>query len=361
MKQDLLLQATDNRKMLILSPRPALSGGVSTYVAALKGNWQAREEYFYRGRSSSNPLLRMVQMLSGYAAFFLKCINIHRDDIIFINTSMDRKANKRDMLFLYIASLFSKRIFVFVHGWDQNYYNRISHFNRQQLFKASKLFVLSQEFRQSLLSGGYPGKVIVETTVIDNQFLQYAGHAAKTQKNTAHFLYLARLEKEKGILLLLEAFEQLAGRYPGITLDIAGFGSLEKEVTDYVDSHPGIPVRYHGLVSGEPKRILFAQANIFVLPTSHGEGMPISILEAMAAGQAVITTGAGALKEFFKNNIMGYTLSAATTDCLVETMEKALNRTNEIRQIGEHNAQYARQHFTVAKVIDRMEKELWDY
>jgi glycosyltransferase involved in cell wall biosynthesis len=342
--------------MIILAPSFRSSGGVSTYVQALRGNWSVAEQYFFRGSGKSGKLMRPLMMLKEYFTFFIKCFSANKT--ILVNTSMDKKAHRRDSIFILIAFLFRKKIFVFIHGWDQAYFASRKQRQLALLFKARKLFVLSNDFKQELLRSGYKGNVIVETTVVENEFMDNFPAPKRLTGPGIRFLYLARLEKEKGILLAMEAFQQLAAQYNNVHLDIAGFGSLEKEVRAALAATASSQITYHGLVKGSRKAELFRQANVYLLPTSHGEGMPISVLEAMAAGLAVITTSAGALNDFFRDGEMGYKMATADKESLFRKMEDAVKPGNKLQDIGAFNHAFARDHFTVAKVISRLEKEI---
>lgn len=295
-------------------------------------------------------------MLKGYLQFIKICIT--GKSITMVNTSMDKKAHLRDSLFILIASFFRKEIYVFVHGWDQLYFQSLSIQKLKQLFKAKKIFVLSNDFKNELIKKGYKGSVVVETTVVDNKFMEAFPTIKTSNANGIRFLFLARLEKEKGILLVLEAFRQLNSLYKNISLDIAGFGSMEKQIKQIIDSSGLTNITYHGLVKGDKKIKLFQSADVYLLPTYHGEGMPIGVLEAMAAGLSVITTKAGALGSFFQDNVMGFQMKNATIKDLLINMESAIQNPVKVIQTGAFNHEFARDQFTVAKVISRLEKEI---
>ena len=347
------------RKLLILSPPFTSPGGVSSYVLSLKGNWSAQEKYFFRGNTGAHGFSRLLEMIKEYTAFFLTCLSGRDYKTVLVNTSMGRKALTRDNLFMWIARLTGKQVTVFIHGWDPAFFASCKPWRLSGLFKANRIFVLSDEFKKDLQKKGYPNDILVETTVVANDFIRCfdeAGPAAPPQPN---ILYLARLEPEKGIMTLLQAFRELSVRYPSMHLDIAGFGSLEDEVKEFIATQGMQNITYHGLVRGQAKAALFKSSGIYVLPTSHGEGLPISVLEAMAAGLVVVTSSAGALNGFFKDGKMGYKLSNVSGAHVAAKIEEAIRSKSKAEGISKFNFAYARNHFTVDKAISRLEKEIW--
>ncbi len=192
-----------------------------------------------------------------------------------------------------------------------------------------------------------------------NDFIRCFDETGPAERPQPNILYLARLEPEKGIMALLQAFRELSVRYPTAHLDIAGFGSLEGEVKAFIAREGLQNITYHGLVRGQEKTALFKSSGIYVLPTSHGEGLPISVLEAMAAGLVVVTTSAGALNDFFRDGEMGYKLANVSGAHVAEKIEEAIRSKSKAEGISRFNFAYARNHFTVEKAISRLEKEIW--
>ncbi len=347
------------RKLLILSPPFTASGGVSTYVMSLKGHWPAREKYFFRGNTGRNPIARLLLTMKGYIAFCMTCLFSPGYKNVFVNTSMDRKAITRDNLFIWIAWLLGRRVTVFIHGWDQAFFDACPAWKLSGLFRAGRLFVLSDDFKTALKKRGYKKDIFVETTVVADEFIRCFDEAGPSGRPQPHILYLARLEPEKGIMTLLEAFRELSARHPGLRLNIAGSGSLEREVSSYIAREGLQNITYHGLVRGQEKAALFKESQIYVLPTTHGEGLPISVLEAMAAGMVVVTSSAGALNGFFRDGDMGYKLGQVTREQVTGKLEEAIRGTARAEGISRFNFAYARQHFTVKNAIGRMEKQIW--
>lgn len=103
-------------------------------------------------------------------------------------------------------------------------------------------------------------------------------------------LFMGRIHPKKGVDLLVEAFQELAPRNPEWAMVIAGpdqsgMGPVLKRRLGALGARTEFP----GHVTGERKRALLSRASVFVLP-SHSEGLPVAVLEAMAARIPVVIT-----------------------------------------------------------------------
>ncbi|MDH3648069.1 MAG: glycosyltransferase family 4 protein [Saprospiraceae bacterium] len=128
------------------------------------------------------------------------------------------------------------------------------------------------------------------TTVVNEQILIARDSNKSKDRDKTSIIFLARVEKVKGIYELIDSFHQLQKRYPRITLDIAGVGGELQNAKEYVARKNILNVDFHGLLNGNHKSNMLQKAHIYLLPSWHGEGMPNSLLEAMASGLAIITT-----------------------------------------------------------------------
>ncbi len=101
------------------------------------------------------------------------------------------------------------------------------------------------------------------------------------------FLFAGRLDPEKGVGLLLNAWEQ-SNLGSTTTLTIAGDGPLRQSVESAAARLPGI--RFEGFVSSARVRELLRACRVLVLPSLWYEALPTIVLEAFAAGRPVLAT-----------------------------------------------------------------------
>ncbi len=171
----------------------------------------------------------------------------------------------------------------------------------------------------------------------------------KKHSNEVLYANVARFSHQKNHAGLVEAFSRVWKELPNARLILMGDGELKENVEKKV-KELGMKdqVEFTGNVSDIPQRL--AKVDIFVL-SSHYEGLPMTILEAMAAGLPVIATAAGGVPDIVKDN--GILVNVGDTDGLANAMimlgkdEKLRKKMGEIAlievekyDISEVTAQY---------------------
>jgi len=101
----------------------------------------------------------------------------------------------------------------------------------------------------------------------------------------------------------------------------------------------------------------FLGADLYILPTYH-EGMPTTVLEAMAFGLPVITRPVGGLKDFFENNKMGFAIESFDPEDYVQHIEMLINDIGLAQRMSEYNKKYAKEHFLASRIAERLESVL---
>lgn len=133
--------------------------------------------------------------------------------------------------------------------------------------------------------------------------------ANEVAERTDAFLYIGRLSPEKGIPLLLQAFEGSLCH-----LVIAGDGPLQNDVMNSAAKHANI--RYLGPVDKEEVHRLMRQATALVFPSVWFEGMPLTIIEAFACGTPVLASEMGAMASMINPGYNGLFFEAANRQSL---------------------------------------------
>jgi len=165
----------------------------------------------------------------------------------------------------------------------------------------------------------------------------------RVEKENDYILFLSRIDTyTKGLDILLDAFVSVSGRFKNLTLLLAGyeFNSVDKLI-QRVPEDLRERVSYAGFVMGEEKLKLIAEAKIFVLPSRH-EAHPVSILEALACGKAVIASDIPELGYIAENGI-GLSFRSGSSKDLAEKLSVLLEDKVLRKQLGDKGRIYASQ------------------
>ncbi len=335
-------------------------GGIGNYYSLLRKYWSVNMHYFYIGRRYKDNGWIIFRLFKD----FKKLNNsVKYCDILVTNPSLSSTSVLRDAVSVLIGYIHHKKIIVFFRGWHSYMVDLIDkHRFLRMLFKwvfkrADVFIVLSNDFKQKLLDWGFKKNIYIESTVVDNDLLNGYAHKGSIKKelNTINILFLARIEKDKGIFEVIEAYVNLKRKYPQIKLIIAGDGSCLEMVKQTVVNRNIKNVEFTGYVTGESKRDVLTKSDIYVFP-SYGEGMPNSVLEAMAFGLPVITRSVGGVRDFFEDGRMGFITESKDPNLFAEYIEMLILNPDLRERISHFNAAFAQDHFLASIVVKRIEQ-----
>ena len=170
-------------------------------------------------------------------------------------------------------------------------------------------------------------------------------------------LYLSNMIPEKGYIYLKDAVQNLNSILDKkLYLDFAGNFITEEDKIKFLASISDDPyINYHGVVHGENKRQLLIRSHIFALPTFYPyEGQPISIIEAYAAGCAVLTTDHSGIFDIFTPALNGWQVDKASQKSVEAALAYCLANKAEVKKVGQFNAASAREKFTTERYNDEL-------
>ncbi len=166
------------------------------------------------------------------------------------------------------------------------------------------------------------------------------------------FLLIGRLLLDKGVGEYLEAAERLKAEWPELTFDLVGPAEADHPaalpVTRINSAVASGAVRWHGAVRDVRPRL--AACHVYVLP-SYREGMPRTVLEAMAVGRPIITTNAPGCRETVRPGINGALVPPADAEALYLEMKRfaGLSRA-ELQRMGAASRAIVEAEFDVRQV-----------
>lgn len=346
----------NNNRILILSGGydPYGLGGITLlYNSLFKYFPKAVERYYSQTSRKSNPIKFLWNRLIGNSLQLRRKLIECKPDLVVLNTSL--KAGFYSIIpELIICRHYAKKIVLFNHGWDINSEYMLSSFLGKFILKrADAMFVLSCSFKQKLNKLPHaPKSVYVLTTTVDDELLDGFDISVRNGK-IKNFLFLARMEKYKGIIETIDTFNLLQRKHPDIQLRMVGSGSGLEEAKQHVIEKNIRNVTFPGLLKGEDVTNEYKNADFFFL-LSYSEGMPSSVLEAMSFGLPVATRPVGGVPDIFQDGINGVLSDSLDPQFYASRIEKLMDdeQTTYNMQIG--NYQYGQNNFKASKVSAKM-------
>ena len=143
------------------------------------------------------------------------------------------------------------------------------------------------------------------------------------RREAALVAFAGRYETAKGVPDLMTAIAGLAPSMPELRLECAGSGDMATAAAWARTFGVAERVTLRGWIDAAERDRLLSRASVFVLP-SHAEGMPISVLEAMAAGCPVIATAVGGVPDLIVDGVNGLLVPAGDAEALALAIHRVL-------------------------------------
>jgi glycosyltransferase involved in cell wall biosynthesis len=169
----------------------------------------------------------------------------------------------------------------------------------------------------------------------------------RKQDNTLNVLYVGRSTSEKRVNLIAEIAQQASANQIDIKFNMVG--DLKEDIESIY--HPYI--HFYGPVNNEDELFkIYRQHDVLIMTSLH-EGFPISIMEAMSAGCAILSTPVGDIPYHVKHEQNGFLFSSSTNETIIKTeaidyLRKLLIHPVVLNEMSINNQQYAQKEFELS-------------
>jgi glycosyltransferase involved in cell wall biosynthesis len=222
------------------------------------------------------------------------------------------------------------------------------------LDKTSACLVLGKIFEERIRVF-YKGPIHVLPNCLEDSWHP----AARTEDpdRPVNVIFLSNIQREKGILTLVQAIPPVLAEHPRARFIIAGpwqDQGLRDEVMASV-KELGLEqnVQFPGPVYGQAKTELFSRGDIFVLPSDY-EAFAIVNLEAMRAGLPVITTAVGAMPDLILDGRSGFLIPPKRADLLAEKLNLLVGNASLRKAMGAEGRRQFEKRFSFSSYTLRL-------
>jgi glycosyltransferase involved in cell wall biosynthesis len=175
-------------------------------------------------------------------------------------------------------------------------------------------------------------------------------------KEACDLLFVGTWLDRKGVYYLADAFSLVAEKIKGARLTVAGCSVPVEEVKSIFAPDVREQVTVIPFVAREEIAAVYGRHEIFVFP-SLVEGMPLTLLEAMATGMPVVTTNTCGMADVVENDVNGLLVPPADAEKLAEGIERLCGSVELRKRLG-LAAQETMRRYTWERVSERLEKVL---
>lgn len=301
--------------IIMLGTSPKARGGISSVIETYFENkiFDRWAVCYIQTHADGNIKEKLFIFL--HAIFeFLKTIISNDILLVHVHTA-SRSSFFRKSFFFILCKIFRLPYVIHLHGAEfLKFYNDECSFLTKRLianiFTSAKSVAVLSETWATAIRGLFRN---VDVRVVSNpvRFLQLY----PTERHGNSILFSGRMDKRKGIFDLLTAFASVSALFPKARLFCCGDGAIE-EVRRRVELLGlSSTVVIHGWVGRDCLQQILAASDIFVLP-SYDEGLPMSLLEAMSASLAIVTTPVGGIPEVITDHVNGILVSPGDSEAL---------------------------------------------
>lgn len=342
------------RFVVMLGPAPGSRGGIASVIATLLEHGYAAGGHCRfiatqvdgaAWRKALRAAAALAQVVGLLAAGRVRLLHVH----VASGASFWRKS-----LFIGAARLFRCPVLFHLHGggFPDFVERRLSGWRRRLALElvggAAAAFALTGETAAWLRTRGRIARV--------DQFPNPVALPAMPRwAPDDSILFLGQLMERKGAADLLRAFAQVHALRPQARLVLAGDGDRAALLALALSLRCAGAVALPGWVGAAERARLLAAARVFVLP-SHQEQMPVSLLEAMAAGTPVVACGAGAVPAMLGHGRYGTIVAVQDIDGLAAAILRIVDDNVLAEALSLRGRARVRSEYLVDIVLERLQQ-----
>ncbi len=343
------------KNIVMIGPNSDSKGGIGSVVNVYREGGLFQDwNITYLTTHSDGGIFRKITCLVISFMKFLGMLFLGKIGLVHVH-SASRNSFWRKSIFLLLAILFKVTIVFHLHGGGFiNFYEDESNafakkFIKYILDKSHCIIVLTKSWVVELSKITDNKNIVIVNNSVAGTTDQYQENSSKVLS----LLFLGKLVPEKGLYELIEAFAQLKEKYADLQLYIGGNGD-QKAYIEFAEKFDiESSVTFVGWVDGDRKNQLLSDCTLFVLP-SYTEGLPVSILEAMAAGKPVVATQVGGIPDTITDGAEGLLVQSANVKQLYSALEELLSDPERRQAMGTAGIARVKSEFSAEKTFRQL-------
>jgi glycosyltransferase involved in cell wall biosynthesis len=281
-----------------------------------------------------------------------------RPAVVHLNSALDHKAFWRDVMYLLVSKFFRRKVVLQLHGGSlselcaRRWMQRVL---RIVFSIPDAIVLLATVEKHDFAALGIADRLIIIPNGVDVS--QYRGPTERVHSGSIRrLIYLGRLVRTKGIFEAMQAVEilRLEPRFREIELRIAGSGPAREEIERFITDRQLVGnVALVGPLYGHDKVKFLQEADVFVFPTYHPEGLPYTILESLASGTPVITSRVAGIPDIVLDRVHGIMVNTKDPADVVKAIHELAESPDALRVMSKCCIERAMQEYGLERLAER--------
>lgn len=268
---------------------------------------------------------------------------------------------KADLYGYVAAKRAGKPLVATCHNWvggtaALGIYNRL---DRLVLKRFNAIAAVADAVRERLLASGIaPARIKTIANGVDVEAFERSQSVPAPEISGGKIIgVVARLDLQKGFEFLFSAVRELSRSFPGIKVVISGEGP-DRQAIEQMIERDGL--RNSVVLAGQQSDMpgVYAAMDVFVLP-SLNEGLPMTVLEAMAASRPVIATPVGAVPRVVRDGETGLLVNPGDAAALRDAIARLLTDPDLCQRMSTQAHDWVQRNFT-SEVMARQYRTMYD-
>lgn len=299
-------------------------GGISTLIGEIL-NSDLKDDFAVEYiESQAEDFKGFDKLILAVKAVFLFIVKILTKNPSLIYVHIGSNASLyRESFFVVLAKIFGKKTVSHFHAGDvDEYLEKQSNLGRKfiswAISQSDKLIAVSKDSAEKLQKLAPKNEIEIIVNAIDTKPFAFSPNRFENRSKIVRLLFVGAMGKLKGETDLADAIKIISTKNTDFRVSFLGFGgeNLQKYCAEI-----GIEnlIEFVGAVSLTERLSFFENADIFVLPTL-AEAMPMSVIEAMAAGLPIVSTTVGGIPELIEESEEGFLVEPSNARKLAEKL-----------------------------------------
>ncbi|MDQ3711603.1 MAG: glycosyltransferase family 4 protein [Acidobacteriota bacterium] len=349
--------------MRILITAPSLDenknvSGISTLVREIIEHGNAEFYHFQAGRQDDDKIdIHWILQQILLTPRFFWTIYREKIDLVHINTALVPLSIVRDAALTFTARLANRPVLLHPNGGRflmEDFTSRPLAWTTEKMFRlASKVLVLSKHERVSITNRWQNLDVRILPNAIATDEVANVEPDLTDEKT---IIFLGRLHESKGLHEIIEACRILKNENFNFQFNCFGAGALKDFFIAEMSQILGDKFYFGGVISGAEKRKRLAESDIFLLPSRYGEGLPLAMLEAMAARCVVVVADVASVRAVIKDGENGLMVEPYNTAQVVEKLKFLISNKADWKILQRNARTTIEENFAITDYVKKLEK-----